>query len=1179
MMSEKEKDSGFTKFGELYDFANSGSVTLNNNGKIIEVNSDAAKIIGSETKNLLDRDFADFITRENKPVFTQFLEKIFSSKTNNLSEITLISPGNIPVFLLLSGIITENPNQCVVSMTDISLLKQSQEQFRNNNSRLELAMQASNMAWWEMDMTNGNVVFEKRKAEMLGYSPDNFKHYNDFTALVHPDDFEDTMNAMRAHIEGRKEKYETEYRILTKSEGYKWFYDTGSIVKRDENGTPLYITGLVIDISDRKESEERLRSSEIRYRRLFESAKDGILILDAETGMIIDVNPFLLQLLGFSEEQLLQKAVWEIGFFKDIAANHEKFLELQQKKYVRYENLPLETIDGRKIHIEFVSNVYVEDQIKVIQCNIRDISERVLAEAQKKLVFNELEDSRQQLLSLVEDNKLAETEVRNSEKLLHTLFQTIPDLIWLKDTEGVYLSCNEMFGRFFGAKEAEIKGKTDYDFVDKELADFFRENDRIAMSAGMPTSNEEWVTFADRGNQVYLDTIKTPMIDANGNLIGVLGIGHDITKRKKTEEALIESETKYRSFFENSMDAILLTIPEGITVSANPAACRMFGYTEEELIKLGRNGVVDIADPNLEFMIAERALKGTVQCELTFLRKGGIRFPAEISSSLFKNYKGQLRNSMIIRDITERKNIEEKLRASEERMRITLEETQIGNFDWDLKNDIFHVSPTYYTMLGYAPKEGPADREEWLYRIHPDDKDIPTSRINSIIEGIEHDYQYDARIKHADGSYRWISASGHVINRDENNKPTRMIGVRIDTTERKQAEKELIEAKERAEESDRLKSAFLANMSHEIRTPMNGIMGFTELLKQPMLTGEQQQDYISIIETSGIRMLNIINDIISISKIESGQMKVSISESNINEQMEYIHTFFKPEVEGKGMQLFLKNTLSQDKSIINTDKEKVYAILTNLVKNAIKFTHKGSIEFGYWKKGGFLEFYVKDTGSGISPEKIELIFERFRQGSEAITRNFEGAGLGLSISKAYVEMLGGKIWADSELEKGSTFYFTIPYDVPSDSGTVNTGALLNLPEIDIPENLKILIAEDDKISEQLITKIAKQIGCEVLIARNGIEAVEICRKNSDIDLVLMDIKMPQMDGHEATRQIRLFNQKVVIIAQTAYGLHSDREKAIKAGCNDYISKPISKAALYMVLQNHFGRNGGSIPDA
>jgi CheY-like chemotaxis protein len=290
--------------------------------------------------------------------------------------------------------------------------------------------------------------------------------------------------------------------------------------------------------------------------------------------------------------------------------------------------------------------------------------------------------------------------------------------------------------------------------------------------------------------------------------------------------------------------------------------------------------------------------------------------------------------------------------------------------------------------------------------------------------------------------------------------------------------------------------------------------------------------------------------------------------------MEYIHTFFKPEVEGKGMQLFLKNTLSQDKSIINTDKEKVYAILTNLVKNAIKFTHKGSIEFGYWKKGGFLEFYVKDTGSGISPEKIELIFERFRQGSEAITRNFEGAGLGLSISKAYVEMLGGKIWADSELEKGSTFYFTIPYDVPSDSGTVNTGALLNLPEIDIPENLKILIAEDDKISEQLITKIAKQIGCEVLIARNGIEAVEICRKNSDIDLVLMDIKMPQMDGHEATRQIRLFNQKVVIIAQTAYGLHSDREKAIKAGCNDYISKPISKSALYMVLQNHFGRNGG-----
>ncbi|MDD3723631.1 MAG: ATP-binding protein, partial [Lutibacter sp.] len=244
---------------------------------------------------------------------------------------------------------------------------------------------------------------------------------------------------------------------------------------------------------------------------------------------------------------------------------------------------------------------------------------------------------------------------------------------------------------------------------------------------------------------------------------------------------------------------------------------------------------------------------------------------------------------------------------------------------------------------------------------------------------------------------------------------------------------ELIIAKEHAEESDRLKSAFLANMSHEIRTPMNGILGFAGLLNTPNLTGKKQKEYIKIIEDSGKRMLNIINDIVSISKIESGILEANISESDINEQMAYINSFFKAETEKKGILLSLNNSLLKKDSIIKTDKEKLYAILTNLVKNAIKFTHEGSVEFGCNKKGKFIEFYVKDSGVGIREEQIKLIFERFRQGSESLSRNYEGAGLGLSISKAYVALLGGKIWVKSEEENllagkagGSTFYFTIP---------------------------------------------------------------------------------------------------------------------------------------------------------
>jgi len=255
----------------------------------------------------------------------------------------------------------------------------------------------------------------------------------------------------------------------------------------------------------------------------------------------------------------------------------------------------------------------------------------------------------------------------------------------------------------------------------------------------------------------------------------------------------------------------------------------------------------------------------------------------------------------------------------------------------------------------------------------------------------------------------------------------------------------LNKARIKAEENDRLKTAFLANMSHEIRTPMNGILGFVGLLKEPKLSGEEQLEYIGIIEKSGERLLNIINDIVDISKIEAGQMSVLMDESNINEQIEYIDTFFQPEFERKGLQHSFNNALPTEEAIIRTDREKIYAILMNLVKNAIKYTKEGKIEFGYRlvrekesRKDkannrdkaclvSTLEFFVKDTGIGIPKNRQEAIFERFIQADITDKMALQGAGLGLSISKAYVEMLGGEIWVESVESKGSTFYFTTPY--------------------------------------------------------------------------------------------------------------------------------------------------------
>lgn len=385
-------------------------------------------------------------------------------------------------------------------------------------------------------------------------------------------------------------------------------------------------------------------------------------------------------------------------------------------------------------------------------------------------------------------------------------------------------------------------------------------------------------------------------------------------------------------------------------------------------------------------------------------------------------------------------------------------------------------------------------------------------------------------------------------------------GISKDITKQKIAEAELMKAKEKAEESDRLKSAFLANMSHEIRTPMNGILGFADLLKEPGLSGDSQKEYIRIIEKSGVRMLNIINDIIDISKIESGQMDVILSETNVNDQTQYIYTFFKPEVELKGLQLILKNGLPYKSAILKTDREKIYAVLTNLVKNAIKFTFHGSIEFGYNLKAEELEFYVKDSGAGIPEEQLELIFERFRQGNESLNKDYEGSGLGLSISKAYVELLGGKIRVESILGIGSTFYFTLPYHKEEENSIAEENAMV-IDLIGQMKTLKLLLVEDDELSILLLTKVVSGVAKETLFAVNGLEAVQKCRENPDIDLILMDMKMHEMDGYEATRQIRSFNTNVVIIAQTAFTLSGDRDKALEAGCNEYISKPINKNQL------------------
>jgi PAS domain S-box-containing protein len=387
--------------------------------------------------------------------------------------------------------------------------------------------------------------------------------------------------------------------------------------------------------------------------------------------------------------------------------------------------------------------------------------------------------------------------------------------------------------------------------------------------------------------------------------------------------------------------------------------------------------------------------------------------------------------------------------------------------------------------------------------------------------------------------------------------------------EKEKRAEELVIAKQNAEESDRLKTAFLANMSHEIRTPMNGILGFTELLKKPQLEVEEQQEYIEIIEKSGVRMLNVLNNIMSISKVESGQVELHLSDENINNQIINIHNFFKREAKQKGIEFKITNQLILDEALIKTDHEKVNAILSNLVKNAITFTKSGAVEISLQIKEGYLEFFIKDSGIGISDLEQKIIFERFRKANETLIHNYGGSGLGLAISKAYVELLGGEIWVESEQGKGSTFYFKIPYLISEE----NFKETVTIKPTERSENelnkLKILIVEDDAISKLLVTFAVKKFAKEILHVTTGLEAVKACLNNPDIDLVMMDINMPEMDGYEATRKIRAFNKDIFIITQTANGMQSDRDQALAAGSNDYISKPINLNNLNSIIKTNF----------
>lgn len=679
-------------------------------------------------------------------------------------------------------------------------------------------------------------------------------------------------------------------------------------------------------------------------------------------------------------------------------------------------------------------------------------------------------------------------------------------------------------------------------------------------------------------------------------------------------KTLVDSEETYRMLFDSINDAVFISeIADGGKlgkfIKVNDVACDRLGYTRAELLNITPFHInSEKAKQIVPSLIKDILVKKHAIIETEHVTKDGHIIPVEISTKVTQ-FKNKTVFHSIARDITERKLIELELKEkteeieaqSEEYLQINEELNQTntelhlakdkaeqnqhqlltfinsipdvvcykdGDGRWLLANDadleLFGLTGVDY--LGKTDAEL-ADYTDKLYKdsfhtcMISDEKcweNKITTRINEIIPTIE-------------GGKKYFDVIKTPVFDNQGNRQVLAIIAR-DISELQNTKDELINAKEKAEESDHLKTAFLQNMSHEIRTPMNAIMGFSNLLVQNYNNKPKLEKFSEIINQRCEDLLDIINGILDIAKIESGQLPVNIEACNLNTLFAELTQFYREQQKRLGKQQIKFNLQALCESsdrVIVTDKVKLKQIFINLISNAFKFTDTGTIEGGCKLDANQnLIFYVSDTGIGIPPDKQQMIFERFAQVEHGSNRLYGGTGLGLSIVKGLVGLLGGEISLESELEKGTTFYFSIPYKTSQIQ--LHEPLLLNEPEVFQFQNKTILVVEDDLYNTEYIKEILSNTGLNILYTVFGKEAIQIAASQNP-DLVLMDIRLPDINGYEATRKIMQHNPNSKIIAQTAYAAHEDTKKATDAGCIDYISKPLKRGLLLSMINKHLSK--------
>lgn len=754
-------------------------------------------------------------------------------------------------------------------------------------------------------------------------------------------------------------------------------------------------------------------------------------------------------------------------------------------------------------------------------------------------------------LSTLRDEKYNDRPVSFKEKYAVRILDSLPDMLTVfnQSEVGIEVVSNEETNHV-GISNKDFRGMRMQDMVPPEAYQNIHSNMRHAITTGTVSTAHHELDF--NGERHYYENRIFPLDEEY-----VLIMCRDITERVATQRQL----EVFKSVLDKVSDSILAVAEDGTLVYANKQFIEEYGVMQE----LGTQKIYDLRVSMADKEAWEQKLQmirdheGSLAYRAAYIPYGHTKERVHQVSTFLIRENNQELTWFFTQDITDVIKKRDELRELNLLLDGILNNIPVYLFVKDPEDDFRYL----YWNKAFADHSGiPASKAigHTDYEIFPVHGDAEKFR--------QDDLELLQTHKRIDMQETYLSANGEArivqtlkaLVPMEGRKPL-LIGISWDITNLQNIEQELIKARIKAEQSDRLKSAFLANMSHEIRTPLNAIVGFSQLLPSAETT-EEKKLYSGIINQNSDILLQLINDILDLSKIEAGTLEYIKRSMNLGEVCRTIYTVHKERVK-EGVTLVFDN--EEEDLLMEGDQNRIMQVITNFLTNASKFTYEGEIRFGFGRMDKDIRVYVKDTGIGIEPEKVDHIFERFVK----LNSFAQGTGLGLSICRMIIEKIGGEIGVTSELGKGSTFYFTIPYEETGEHGkffkeskVVSKGNTVNR----VQQIKKILVAEDVESNFILLKNL---IGREytLLWAKDGVEAIEMYKQYQP-DLILMDVKMPRMDGLEATHIIRSYSKEIPIIALTAYAFEADKELALEMGCNDFVTKPISERTLRKALDKY-----------